>query len=168
MCRQDCACATGQSMRTVRSCLNSWRWMESCRGECSWAGTKAAGMGAGLAGDGLMGGELVSDGLASRNQRYRVLGLMWWDWAMAATEAPGCLHVSTMWALNAGLYWRRCVRGGVRARVSMVSACCEVDTIFRLWLSGLKVVGLEAYRVSPPARLQAGLERRASHCRATA
>ena len=102
-------------------------------------------MGAGLAGDGLMGGELVSDGLASRNQRYRVLGLMWWDWAMAATEAPGCLHVSTMWALNAGLYWRRCVRGGVRARVSMVSACCEVDTIFRLWLSGLKVVGLEAY-----------------------
>ena len=27
----------------------------------------------------------------------------------------------------------------------MVSACCEVDTIFRLWLSGLKVAGLEAY-----------------------
>ena len=102
-------------------------------------------MGCGLAGDGLMGGERVSDGLASRNQRYRVLRLMWWDWAMAASEEPGCLHVSTMWALNAGLYWRRCVRGGVRAGVSMVSACCEVDTIFRLWLSGLKVAGPEAY-----------------------
>ena len=49
-------------------------------------------MGAGLVGDGLMGGELVSDGLASRNQRYRVLGLMWWDWAMAASCAfpVGC------------------------------------------------------------------------------
>ena len=83
--------------------------------------------------------------LVSRNQRYRVLRLMWWCWAIAASEAPGCLHVSTMWALNAWLYWRRCVRGGVRARVSMVSACCEVDTIFRLWLSGLKVAGTEAY-----------------------
>ena len=108
-------------------------------------------MGCGLAGDGLMGGDRVSDGLASRNQRYRVLRLMWWCWAIAASEAPGCLHVSTMWALNAWLYWRRCVRGGVRARVSMVSACCEVDTIFRLWLSGLKVAGTEAY-VNQPLR----------------
>ena len=76
-------------------------------------------MGCGLAGDGLMGGDRVSDGLASRNQRYRVLRLMWWCWAIAASEAPGCLHVSTMWALNAWLYWRRCVRGGVRGTVFM-------------------------------------------------
>ena len=102
-------------------------------------------MGCGLAGDGLMGGERVSDGLASRNQRYRVLRLMWWCWAIAASEARGRLHVSTMRVVNAWLHGRRCVRGGVRARVSMVSACCEVDTIFRLWLSGLKVAGPEAY-----------------------
>ena len=57
-------------------------------------------MGCGLAGDGLMGGERVSDGLASRNQRYRVLRLMWWCWAIAASEAPGCLHVSTMWVFE--------------------------------------------------------------------
>ena len=42
-------------------------------------------------------------------------------------------------ALNAWLYIGD-AQGGVR--VSTVSACCEVDTIFRLWPSGLKV---EAY-----------------------